>query len=86
MRLDPGFRTWNIESLLPNIRCPVLAVQGREDEYATLAQIEGIANAVAKTELLPLDACGHSVHRDQPERLTRATLEFIARHIWPISI
>ena len=50
----------------------MLAVQGRDDEYGTLAQIEGIARAVPRTELMTLDACGHSVHRDQPELLTRA--------------
>ena len=41
-------RSWNIQSLLPGIRCPVLAVQGRDDEYGTLAQIEGIARAVPR--------------------------------------
>ncbi|MCS6944840.1 MAG: alpha/beta hydrolase [Sutterellaceae bacterium] len=83
--LDAGFRDWNIEALLPNIKCPVLAVQGKNDEYGTLAQIEGIARAVPATELLTLDACGHSPHRDQPQRLTRAVLDFVARHARPIS-
>ncbi len=38
--LDPEFRSWNIEALLPSIRCPVLAIQGEDDEYGTMAQIE----------------------------------------------
>jgi pimeloyl-ACP methyl ester carboxylesterase len=79
--LDPEFRAWNIEPLLPSIDCPVLAVQGRDDEYGTLAQIEAVARAVPDTELLALDACGHSVHRDQPDRLTRTAIEFIDRHL-----
>jgi pimeloyl-ACP methyl ester carboxylesterase len=78
--LDPDFRDWSIEPLLPRVRCPVLAVQGREDIYGTLAQVEGIASAVPGTELLVLDACGHSVHRDQPERLTQAITKFMALH------
>jgi pimeloyl-ACP methyl ester carboxylesterase len=78
--LDPAFRGWSIEALLPGIRCPVLAVQGRDDPYGTLAQVEGIARAVPGTELVVLDACGHAVHRDQPDRLTRATIDFVARH------
>ncbi|MCX8097519.1 MAG: alpha/beta hydrolase [Casimicrobiaceae bacterium] len=77
--LDPAFRDWNIESLLPQITCPVLAVQGRQDEYGTLAQVEGIARAVPLTELLILDACGHWPHRDHPERLTHAVLDFVRR-------
>ena len=82
--LDPGFRRWNVESLLPGIRCPVLAVQGRDDQYGTLAQIEGIARDVPGTLLCILDECGHAVHRDQPERLTREVIEFVARHPRPI--
>lgn len=85
LRLDPEFRRWSIESLLPSIRCPLLAVQGRDDEYATLAQIERIAGAVPQAQLLILEACAHSPHRDQPERLIDAVVDFIARrgHLRP---
>jgi pimeloyl-ACP methyl ester carboxylesterase len=76
--LDPQFRGWNIESLLPAIRCPVLAVQGRDDAYGTLAQIEGVARAAPRAELLALADCGHAVHRDQPERLIQAVTSFVA--------
>ena len=41
--LDPAFRDWNIEGLLPSIRCPILAIQGEDDEYGTMEQIESIA-------------------------------------------
>jgi pimeloyl-ACP methyl ester carboxylesterase len=77
--LDPAFRSWDITPLLSQIECPVLAVQGRNDEYGTLAQIEGIGRAVPDAELVPLDACGHAVHRDQPERLAKVAIEFIER-------
>jgi pimeloyl-ACP methyl ester carboxylesterase len=79
--LDPEFRRWNIEALLPAIRCPVLAVQGRQDRYGTLAQIEAIARAAPQATLLALDDCGHSVHRDQPEPLIDAVGELVARHL-----
>ena len=78
--LDPRFRDWSIEAMLPRIGCPVLAVQGRDDEYGTLAQVEGIRARVAGSELVVLDDCGHSPHRDQPEALTRAVTDFISRH------
>ncbi len=74
--LNPAFRDWSIESLLPRIQCPVLAVQGLDDEYGTLAQIHGIDQAVPDTKLLELPNCGHSPHRDQPERLAQEVQSF----------
>lgn len=68
--LRPAFRQWHIEAELTRIRGPLLAVQGVDDEYGTVAQLDAIQRAVphAHTRLLP--ACGHSPHRDQPEALT----------------
>lgn len=78
--LAPAFRGWNIRSLLPRIACPVLAVQGYDDEYGTMAHIDGIADVLPGTELLKLEACGHSPHRDQPEAVIEATVHFVAAH------
>jgi pimeloyl-ACP methyl ester carboxylesterase len=78
--LDPAFEAWNIERELPAIRCPVLAVQGLDDEYGTLAQINGIAKQVPQTHLLELADCRHSPHRDQPDTLIEATARFIQNH------
>ena len=79
--LDPAFRSWNIEADLPAIACPVLAVQGRDDEYGSLRQIEGIAAArPQRTRWLVLDACGHSPHRDQPVAVIEAASRFLQRH------
>lgn len=77
--LDPGFRAWSLTDLLPRIACPVLAVQGKDDQYGTMAQIDGIAARVTRTELLKLAACGHSPQRDQPEGLIAATVDFLGR-------
>jgi len=76
--LDPEFRKWNIEDQLPLITCPVLAVQGEDDEYGTLEQIRGIQRKAPQTRLLILPECGHSPHRDQPELLGREAAQFIA--------
>ena len=75
--LDPVFRAWNIEAELEPITCPVLAVQGVDDEYGTLEQIRGIARRVPQTRLVELAHCAHSPHRDQPERLIAEAGEFI---------
>jgi pimeloyl-ACP methyl ester carboxylesterase len=63
--LDPRFVDWTIEAELTRITCPVLAIQGLDDEYGTLAHIHGIAQRVTRTTLLELADCGHSPHRDQ---------------------
>jgi pimeloyl-ACP methyl ester carboxylesterase len=78
--LNPAFHDWNIEAELARISCPVLAVQGEDDEYGSLEQIRGIARRLPKTRLLVIPKCGHSPHRDQPELLIREAGRFILEH------
>lgn len=76
--LSPAFRDWNIEAELATIRCPILAVQGIDDEYGTLRQIEAIRDALpGQTRLLAIPECGHSPHRDQPAAVIREAGAFI---------
>lgn len=74
--LHPAFVQWSIEAELGALRCPLLAVQGTEDEYGTLEQIRGIQRCLPRTQLLELSACGHSPQRDQPQALIEAATEF----------
>ena len=76
--LDPAFRTWSIEHEIAAIQCPLLAIQGLDDEYGTLEQVRGIARRVPQTELVELPRCGHSPHRDRPDELLRLAQRFIA--------
>ncbi|WP_454765542.1 alpha/beta fold hydrolase [Cupriavidus campinensis] len=78
--LNPAFRHWDLRPMLDHIRCPVLAVQGEDDEYGTMAQIEGIHRYAPQTVLLKLARCGHSPHRDQAGALTAASAAFITAH------
>jgi pimeloyl-ACP methyl ester carboxylesterase len=82
--LHPEFRHWRIDHELSDIDCPVLAIQGRDDEYGTLAQIEGIAQILSQCECLVLDHCGHSPHKDQPQALTASVKSFFKQHQPPI--
>ncbi|MGQ0546198.1 MAG: alpha/beta fold hydrolase [Betaproteobacteria bacterium] len=77
--LDPEFKGWDIrDDYLPNVRCPVLAIQGHGDEYGTMAQLDEIAWRVAgRCELLKLEDCGHSPFRDQPEKTLLAIQAFL---------
>ena len=78
--LDANFRSWNIEEHLKSIPCPALVIQGEQDEYGSLAQVEAIKVRVPRAETLVLPKCGHSPHRDQPE-ITLAAITKFARSV-----
>lgn len=75
--LSDAFQSFDIRAMLPSITCPVLAVQGVDDAYGTMAQIEQIQalirNVSHTPELLKLANCGHSPHIDQPEQVILQT-------------
>jgi pimeloyl-ACP methyl ester carboxylesterase len=78
--LNPEFRSWNIDEYLPRISVPILLIQGADDQYGTLAQIEAIERAVAGTaQKVMLKDCGHSPHLDQPEQTLEAIKGFVQR-------
>lgn len=76
--LDPGFRDWNLEEYLPGVEVPLLMIQGEDDEYGTLAQIEAIQTQVTtQTTVEVLPDCKHSPHRDQPQAVLELSEKFI---------
>ena len=78
--LDPAFKGWNLHAEIAGIRVPILAILGESDEYSTPAQMEAIrrhALAAPRFEFLHLASCGHTPHRDQPERVLEATVKLI---------
>ena len=77
--LDPEFPAWNIESYLNKIRCPVLCLQGEQDEYGTRAQVDTIVARVPDAELVMLANCGHSPHRDRREMTLEKMATFVAK-------
>jgi len=78
--LDPAFRSWTIEEYLPGVRSPVLAIQGADDEYGTLAQLDAIERGVSGSfERRVLARCKHSPHRDQEALTLEAMAAFIER-------
>ena len=77
--LDPDFKGWDIRAdYLPRVRCPVLAIQGHDDEYGTMEQLEEIKRRVSgPCELLKLDKCGHAPFRDQAEAVMSRVTAFV---------
>ena len=78
--LNPEFQHWNIEEYLSPIEAPLLVIQGKEDEYGTLKQVDAVVTqARGPAESLLLADCGHSPHRDQPDRVMSSTRRFVRR-------
>jgi pimeloyl-ACP methyl ester carboxylesterase len=75
--LNPEFRRWDITSCLASIERPLLAVQGDEDEYGTMAQIDSIPLRVPHARLAKLPGCGHSPHRECCGLLDAAIVAFV---------
>jgi pimeloyl-ACP methyl ester carboxylesterase len=78
--LDPAFRAWNIERYLEGVACPLLLIQGKDDEYGTMAQLDAVeAQVRGPVERVELEECRHSPHRDQRERTLDAIAAFVER-------
>jgi pimeloyl-ACP methyl ester carboxylesterase len=76
--LSSEFRNWNIRKELPDITCPVLLLQGEDDEYGTRAQVEGIAGGVSgpvQVKLIP--DCGHTPHFQAKDTVLSEMTRFI---------
>lgn len=78
--LNPEFLHWDITGEIASIRCPLLAIQGHDDEYASMLQIDRIKEAVPHTQLVKLSRSGHSPHRDSAEAVNEAIGAFVASH------
>ncbi|HRD49451.1 MAG: alpha/beta hydrolase [Candidatus Competibacter sp.] len=77
--LRPDFRDWNMTAELPRITCPVLIIQGEEDEYGTRAQVDTIATGVSgSAEVLWLPDCAHVPHHQAPDAVLNAAGRFIS--------
>lgn len=79
--LSPEFSSWNLDELLGEVRCPVLAIHGEADEYGSDAFPRRITSQVGgPSELAILRECGHVPHRDREEEVLRLTSAFLDRH------
>ena len=77
--LDPAFRQWNLEGFLPNVHIPVLVIQGADDRYGTLAQVDAIERGLAGSfQRVVLEACGHDPAREASEPTRRAIADFVS--------
>jgi pimeloyl-ACP methyl ester carboxylesterase len=78
--LDPAFRAWRIDDALAHVRVPILILQGLDDQYGTVAQLElAERDTYCPVETLLLDRCGHAPQTDRPEVTLEAIVDFSRR-------
>ena len=76
--LRPEFRAWNIEDYLPDVKCPALIIQGKQDEYGTDRQVNTLVAALGgRCEGIMLDHCGHAPHIDQRKTVEDIMARFV---------
>ena len=80
--LDPEFSDWNLEAYLQKIDVPVLLLQGEQDNYGTIRQLETIAEQLPQqAEMVLLPDCGHSPFRERPVETLQAIADFLHVHV-----
>jgi pimeloyl-ACP methyl ester carboxylesterase len=79
--LDPRFAAWDIRPLLENISAPILVIQGDNDEYGTIAQIESIEASASNSRSAMLHACRHAPHRDQRDTVLSLITAFVRNDV-----
>ncbi len=78
--LNPGFKTWDVTEVIDYMRIPVLAIQGRNDQYGTLAQVRVVEErSYAPVDIEVIEECRHSPHLDQPEKTLSLVTEYLER-------
>src|SRR5712692_8564420 len=78
--LDPKFRNWDISEYLAYIRVPVAILQGAEDQYGTIRQIEiAQQECYCPVDVTIIPGAGHSPHRDAPEATLDTIADFVGR-------
>ena len=78
--LDPKFRDWDISEYLAYIRVPVAILQGADDQYGTIRQIEiAQEECYCPVDVTIIPGAGHSPHREAPGATLDAIAEFATR-------
>ncbi|NPD44196.1 alpha/beta fold hydrolase [Lentimicrobium sp. S6] len=76
--IDPAFKSWNMNIELKQIKCPVLAIQGEDDEYGSPEQLKIIRDlSSAETHLIP--SCGHIPHFQKPSEIKKLVMDFFKK-------
>jgi pimeloyl-ACP methyl ester carboxylesterase len=76
--LDPAFRAWSLDAEAARVTAPTLVIQGSEDPYGTLAQVDRIVAAIGPSAQRLILPGGHSPHLERPDDVVAAITQFTA--------
>lgn len=79
--LSDEFQNWDIRELAKSIASPVLAIQGLDDRYGTMFQIDELERCAPQTQSVRLANCGHSPHRDQTDTVIESVCSFLRSNL-----
>lgn len=78
--MNSEFKSWNVAEVIEYIRVPVLAIQGRDDQFGTFAQIDELDRRIyAPLDIELLENCRHMPHVEKPKQTLAAIVEFTGR-------
>jgi pimeloyl-ACP methyl ester carboxylesterase len=81
--LDARFRKWDISEHLAYIRVPVAILQGADDQYGTIHQIEiAREECYCPVDVTMIPGAGHSPHREASEATLNTISEFVKRILY----
>jgi len=84
--LTPKFADWNMEDLLPNITCPLLVIQGIEDEYGTQKQVQSIVeSSTGPATPFMVPNCAHIPHAQAKDPVLDAMKQFINKNAYNVA-
>lgn len=73
-----SFKEWNLLDFLAQIQCPTLVIQGEDDEFGSLKQVEAICDGIgAKSHSAIIPQAQHNPHKEKPERLLKEIAHFL---------
>lgn len=81
--LSEAFRNFDIRAACSRIACPLLLIQGLDDPYGSLLQVQEIADRVPQSQLVALPGCGHVPHVQQREKTEVALQKFLMEVVDP---
>ena len=75
--VSPAFADWNVGSVIESIACPLLVIQGRQDQFGTMEQLDEIKRRVPHAELLVVENCRHVPHEEHADAVLHAVTDFL---------
>jgi pimeloyl-ACP methyl ester carboxylesterase len=78
---DPQHAGWDMRPVLGKISCPVLVIQGDQDEYATPQHARDIAAAIPDSQLWLLPGAGHMLPQDHPQAFNARVIDFLLKEV-----